>query len=618
MILGSPVLTPMSLILSPDPTLTNPRRRPPLGSSGTPDAGNRLELCVHRKKTDRAHLILRNLDEFDIVYFRALLENDSKIIHEREELARQFGYGPRFPCSFTAPPSARKELCPHWHRSKSGKLERGVLERVKGDCAATFDIYTPYNLEDCPRVVIICRNPHSHAHPHPVKTPPPLLEVFRSLLLDLDWKLADATPRKLMIDSGFMAAFRRALGWNKRFDPPLAALHQSLGNMDHVRRYIDELRFVLFPDGTGFEGAQLLAAQHRELPETEQYVRCAETHTIEDGKTFHLVFCMGRSMSALLLRSKHLSLDTAFKRLNGKWQEFEMETWELNRMKSGIGTRAFTTSQSAQAHLILFTRIFEIAHADTGIPCRFRHIHGQDYELWITDSHKGQALGAGLFCQKLCSELGDVYCPIEPTRLLRTLDPYEQLRRFLRFCTVHNKRNIDKLKPYTTQKVRNAMLSISSSEEHPDLDGAFRTISNGGPWLKDKQVGSKFAIPALYQPASLIPLEIWKSAPATTNGNEQAHRNINRDGVNLTMLGGIMRGMQYDVRAMEALELHSSDGIYSRDQTSTHFRRLQRSLNRHIIVQKRVIATGDDTDVNFSRGGLKNPATGKIRYVPLR
>ncbi|KAJ7857577.1 hypothetical protein B0H13DRAFT_1640899 [Mycena leptocephala] len=472
----------------------------------------------------------------------------------------------------------------YWHR-QSGKLARGVLQREKGNCPATFDIYTPYDLFDCPRVAIICRNPHSHPNPHPAKTPPALLETFKSLLLDLDWKLADATPRKLMIDSGFMGSLRRALGWNKPFDPPLAALHPSLGNLDHVRRYIDELRHVLFPKGTGFEGAQLLATEHRKLPPDEQYVRCAETHTIEDGKTFHLVICMLRSMSKLLMRSRKLSLDTAFKRLNGKWQEFEMETWELNGMKSVIGTRAFTTSQSTEAHVILFTRIFEIAFEDTGIPCRFRHIHGEGFELWITDSHKGQALGAGKFCQNLCAQLGDVYCPIEPTRLLRTLDPYDHLRRFLRFCTTHYIRNVDKLKPCITWKVRRAMLSLSSSQTHPDLDGAFQIIENGGrkakAWLKDKRIGSKFAIPALYQPASLIPLEIWKSAPSTTNGNEQAHRNINRDGVNLTMLGGIMRGMQYDARAMEALELHSSQGIYSRDQTATHFRRLQRSLNRH-------------------------------------
>ncbi|KAF8180705.1 hypothetical protein K438DRAFT_2021287 [Mycena galopus ATCC 62051] len=536
--------------------------------------GRSLVRCQFRSKTNKNHLILRNLDEFDIPYLRALLENDSQAIKVREELARQFGYGPRAPCSFTASPSAQKDLCPYWHRLESGKLARGVLQRPQNSCNAKFDIYTPYDLNECPQVVVICRHPHSHADPHPVKTPPPLLEVFRSLLLDLDWKLADTTPRKLMLDSGFVGGLRRALGWNKPFDPPLAALHPSLGNLDHVRRYIDELRHVLFPKGTGFEGAELLAAQHRELPEDEQYVRCAETHTIEDGKTFHLVICMLRSMSTFLMRSKKLSLDTAFKRLNGKWQEFEMETWELDQMKSLVGTRAFTTSQSAQAHLILFTRIFEIACADTGIPCRFRHIHGDGFELWITDAHKGQALGAGMFCQKLSAELGDVYCPMDPTKLLRSLDPYEHLRRFLRLCTVHYKRNIDALKPYTSQKTRNAMLSLSSSQVHPDLEGTFRIIEKGGrkakAWLKDKQTGSRFAFPAIYQPASLIPLEIWKAAPSTSNGNEQAHRNINRDGVNLTMLGGIMRGMQYDARAMDALQL------------------LQRSLNRHVIVQTRV------------------------------
>ncbi|KAJ6478012.1 hypothetical protein DFH09DRAFT_1108430 [Mycena vulgaris] len=245
--------------------------------------------CEHHKKTDKAHLILRTLDEFDITYLRALLENDTRIIDEREELAR-------IDKTLTgiAPPE-------NWHA--------GYFSDQK------------------------------------------------SLLLDLDWKLADATPRKLMIDSGFMSSFRRALGWKKPFDPPLAALHPSLGNLDH----------------------------HLELPEDEQYVRCAETHTIEDGK-----HSSWSSLSSCDRRK--LSLDTAFKRLKGKWQEFEMETWELDRMKSLIGTRAFTTSQSAQAHLILFTRIFEIAQGDTGTPCRFRHIHGEGFELWITDSHKGQAL----------------------------------------------------------------------------------------------------------------------------------------------------------------------------------------------------------------------------------
>jgi hypothetical protein len=81
------------------------------------------------------------------------------------------------------------------------------------------------------------------------------LNIFRSLLKGLDWKLADATPRKIMVDSGFMRGLRQYLEWMKPFDPSLGDLHPSLANMDHARRYINELRTELFPKGTGFEGS---------------------------------------------------------------------------------------------------------------------------------------------------------------------------------------------------------------------------------------------------------------------------------------------------------------------------------------------------------------------------
>jgi len=98
-------------------------------------------------------------------------------------------------------------------------------------------------------------------------------------------------------------------------------------------------------------------------------------------------------------------------------------------------------------------------------------------------------------------------------------------------------------------------------------------------WLNDK-IKNKLVIPAIYQPLSLIPIEVWKAGPQMTNGNEQAHRNINRDGINLTLLGGIMRGLQYDQQAMDALSLHDIHGIISRDQEATHFPRLERSVQR--------------------------------------
>ncbi|KAG1873879.1 hypothetical protein F4604DRAFT_1508453, partial [Suillus subluteus] len=63
---------------------------------------------------------------------------------------------------------------------------------------------------------------------------------------------------------------------------------------------------------------------------------------------------------------------------------------------------------------------------------------------------------------------------------------------------------------------------------------------------------NKFALSALYHPASFIPEGIWCAYLATANGNEQAHRNVNwnRDGMNLTLLGGVMRGRAFDDRVV--------------------------------------------------------------------
>lgn len=87
-------------------------------------------------------------------------------------------------------------------------------------------------------------------------------------------------------------------------------------------------------------------------------------------------------------------------------------------------------------------------------------------------------------------------------------------------------------------------------------------------------------IPALYQPRSLIPSSIWKASPSTTNGNEQAHRNVNRDGTSLTLLAGIMRGQQHDMQMISGIDLHVSHGINRRDTLSTHTFHALRTITR--------------------------------------
>ena len=66
--------------------------------------------------------------------------------------------------------------------------------------------------------------------------------------------------------------------------------------------------------------------EHVLLLKEERYVWCVEAHTIERNQTFRLVACMLPVMSELLVSTKHISIDTSFKRLHN-WQEFEVEAW---------------------------------------------------------------------------------------------------------------------------------------------------------------------------------------------------------------------------------------------------------------------------------------------------
>ena len=138
---------------------------------------------------------------------------------------------------------------------QDSSLDRGELHKDV-DCSVTFDIYTPYDQDivRVPKIVIVCTNKHTHPPPVPAKTPPVYCQILRSILLDLGWKLADATFRRILLDTGFMMSLRKELGWTGIRDPVLANLHPSFANSDHVKRLILDLRDTHFASGTGFAG----------------------------------------------------------------------------------------------------------------------------------------------------------------------------------------------------------------------------------------------------------------------------------------------------------------------------------------------------------------------------
>ncbi|KAL4063524.1 hypothetical protein J3A83DRAFT_4192498 [Scleroderma citrinum] len=236
-------------------------------------------------------------------------------------------------------------------------------------------------------------------------------------------------------------------------------------------------------------------------------------------------------MSLQLLQAVRFSIDTSFKHLHA-WQEFEIKSWDHQHMHSVVSARAFTMSQSAEAHHILFRCIFEIAQQDTNLLVKFCHIHKCGIEAMIANGHKGQGLGRKL---------------VHNIKFSLTF-PFRSWQNAV------------------TPEVYGAMLSLSSFKAQPDLEMTLRTIQTGRrkakAWLKDKITGTKFALPALYFPKSLIPCDIWKACPTTTNSNEQSHHNINHNGTSLTILGGIMHTQDYDDQMDTSINMHATYGIH--------------------------------------------------------
>ena len=110
------------------------------------------------------------------------------------------------------------------------------------------------------------------------------------------------------------------------------------------------------------------------------------------------------------MEAKRISIDISFKHVYG-WQEFEIEGWDnhhryiwvfypffihfqiINLISVMVLSYAFTTSQSADVHVVLFCCICSTVEQDTSVPVQFLHIHSMSIESVVANGHHGQALG---------------------------------------------------------------------------------------------------------------------------------------------------------------------------------------------------------------------------------
>ncbi|KAJ7053684.1 hypothetical protein C8F01DRAFT_1031905 [Mycena amicta] len=483
-------------------------------------------------------------------------------------------------------------------------------------CAVTFRVYEP--LEEyrslCPFVLLTSEGVHPHPIPLPTHTPMHIRRTIHTLLESAIDDMADMTPRRFLghpIVRQFLA---------KRFPgvphPTLSLLHASLANRDHLGAMIKYAKNIYYPFGTGWNAVRhLMRLQTLNLSYGEQYIRRMFTvdaktlrrHDEDEGvlcsdDALCIVVCMFGAASHRLHESgRFVQSDISFKRVNN-YYEFELGCMDRKANTSLIFCRVFTNSQCAEAHKLIFDSISSVVKEDTGVEPRFRHLHGKhpgDYDdmilQWGADQHRGQAKGLGLYLQARAAKLPPRADFHEPHRTIQSLGVYEHLHRIYRLCSNHFLRNIKHCA--VPSKVKARMRSLWCIY-HPDFEGTLQLIREEGgkagrDWVKDKDT-SGFAWSGICHAKSKIPLLIWQAGDSSTNLIETVHRDVNREGVHCTLLGGIQKGLAFDVFKQHTLDTQEDYGVfptYSRGYISVN---AYRNLRRKVGSQQRAMLAGDD------------------------
>ncbi|KAJ7823047.1 hypothetical protein B0H14DRAFT_2518729 [Mycena olivaceomarginata] len=444
-------------------------------------------------------------------------------------------------------------------------------------CSSKFRVFEPKEeyRAACPFVLIVTSGDHLHPVPLPTKTPPKIRDKLMEILGTLAQDLPDITPRRLLrhpiIQSFLTSKFPFIVC------PTLADWHVSVSNRSHIKSYIKRAIEEHCPFGTGWNG---VSQQDAILPPSERYIRriiaiptkALPSHEEDEPEAdtrddmTRIIICMAAEASRRLLSTGHyLQSDIAFRRIVG-FLEFELACMERDANTSLIFCRIYINRQTAAAHQRVFEEIEAIVKEDTGKSLKWRHLHATSTDSsegygdlilsWTADQHRGQAKGLGLHLQKLASNMPRKADLHQPERDIQDLNPYDHLRRIYRICTVHNFRNIKKCS--VSDEVRWLMRSLVCME-HDDWDGTLLKIrENGGKagndWINDKE-SSKFFFSGICWERSFIPIDIWSAGDANSDLVESVHRDVNREGVHCTLLGGLKKGQLFDTIKMKTLSV---------------------------------------------------------------
>ncbi|KAJ7727275.1 hypothetical protein B0H14DRAFT_3518892 [Mycena olivaceomarginata] len=524
--------------------------------------GSRAYLsCEHYSRQTPDHWSDFSIQDgaYDVNYIAAHFSNDSEELARIKGAAAAEDIGPLASCRTLRNHTVQTLHCPIDHRV-DGRLAQVELCHI--DCDVKFRVWFSTNLQECPFVLVTLQGIHRHPIPLPEKTPQVLRSQILQLLHTVRHDLPDMTPRRFLRHPTLKSFLIQVFPSHPT--ATLTTLHPSLANRAHLAAYIAQVREEHFPHGTDWKGIlHLKRVQDQQLPAHQHYIRvvldldnAALTPHDEDDEPAppgeqrtRMVICMSPDCSARLKNAQYLQSDISFKRVI-EYDEFEITGMDrdantskfplpssfplfsaLTAPNSVVFCRVYLTRHTAAAHQLIFHEINKIVYHNTGRALHWRHLHGRDPMIFLLGSfytgartntgakQKSESiLGLGLHLVERAAELpADRMDMHEPERSLRSLGPYDHLRRVYRVCKVHNYRNIQQCA--VPEHVRQLMRSLTCIR-HADWQGAIDQILRDGgkaakDWFNDKE-SCRFAFPG-----NLLGAQLYSSPPTSTAATQK-------------------------------------------------------------------------------------------------
>ncbi|KAJ7023870.1 hypothetical protein C8F04DRAFT_1095961 [Mycena alexandri] len=146
--------------------------------------------------------------------------------------------------------------------------------------------------------------------------------------------------------------------------------------------------------------------------------------------------------------------------------------------------------------------------------------------------------------------------------------------------------------------------------EHDNWDGTLLKIREmggkaGNDWVNDK-ISTKFFFPGICWERSFIPIDIWNAGDPNSNLIESVHRDVNREGVHCTLLGGLKKGQLFDSMKMKTLVISETYGINPSYKTGHVSENAYHNLKRKSNSQHRVLADEDQKIERYNDKLLKS------------